>query len=48
MLVVTGAGGATATLIAVDNVNVQILLDLDGDQTTDATIDTTWDVLNDS
>lgn len=48
MLVVTGAGGATATLIAVDNVNVQILLDLDGDETTDATIDTTWDVLNDS
>jgi len=47
-LVVTGAEGATATLIALDNVNVQILLDLDGDDTTDATIDTTWDVLNDS
>ena len=47
-LVVTGAAGATATLIAIDNVYVQILLDLDGDETTDATINTTWDVLNDS
>jgi len=47
-LVVTGAGGATATLVALDNVNVQILLDLDGDETTDATINTTWDVLGDS
>ena len=47
-MVVTGAEGTTATLVALNNVDVQILLDLDGDGTTDATINTTWDVLNDS
>ncbi|MHC4491778.1 MAG: hypothetical protein ACYTDU_09165 [Planctomycetota bacterium] len=46
-LVVTGAAGATATLVALNNVDVQILVDLDGDGNTDATIDTTWAVLND-
>jgi len=46
-LVVTGAAGATATLVALNNVDVQILVDLDGDTVTDATILTTWAVLND-
>ena len=46
-LVVIGAEGATATLVALNNVDVQILVDLDGDTVTDATILTTWAVLND-
>jgi hypothetical protein len=46
-LVVTGADGATLTLMALNNVDVRILVDVDGDGETDATIDTTWDVLND-
>ncbi|MHC4972274.1 MAG: hypothetical protein ACYTG3_08075 [Planctomycetota bacterium] len=46
-LVVTGAEGATLTLVAIDNIDVQILVDLEGDGNTDATILTTWDVLND-
>jgi hypothetical protein len=44
-LVATGALGATVVLIAVDNVNVQILVDADGDGTHETTIDTTWDAL---
>jgi len=42
--VATGANGATVTLVAIDNVNVQILIDEDGDGTP-STIDTTWEVL---
>jgi hypothetical protein len=44
-LVATGAQGATVTLIALDNVNVQILIDADWDGTNETTINTTWDAL---
>ena len=40
-LLVTGAD-SSARLIAVDNVNVRIEVDSDGDGTVDQTIDTTW------
>jgi hypothetical protein len=43
--VATGAMGATVTLIALDNVNVQILVDADGDGTAETTINTTWAAL---
>ncbi len=46
-LIVTGADGCTATIIALNNVDVQILVDLEGDGEIDATINTTWAVLND-
>lgn len=46
-LIVTGADNCSATIIALNNVDVQILVDLDGDGNTDATINTTWAVLND-
>lgn len=41
-LLVTGAGGATVRLIAVDNVNVRIEIDADGVAPVDETIGTTW------
>lgn len=44
-LLVTGADNATLRLIAMDEVNVRILADYDGDGATDETIDTTWDEL---
>ncbi|HEX5136260.1 MAG TPA: hypothetical protein VFY93_04755 [Planctomycetota bacterium] len=44
-LVATGAMGATVTLIALDNVNVQILIDADWDGVNETTINTTWDAL---
>ncbi|MCK6460751.1 MAG: hypothetical protein L6Q95_12770 [Planctomycetes bacterium] len=44
-LVATGAMGATVTLIALDNVNVQILIDADGTPGAETTINTTWDAL---
>jgi hypothetical protein len=44
-LVATGALGATVTLIALDNVNVQILIDADAMNGAETTINTTWDAL---
>jgi hypothetical protein len=44
-LVATGANGGTVTLIAVDNINVQILVDADGDTVAETTINTTWAAL---
>lgn len=44
-LQVTGASNATLRLIALDEVNVRILADYDGDGATDETIDTTWSAL---
>ena len=41
-LLVTGANDATLRLIAMDEINVRILADYDGDGATDETIDTTW------
>ena len=46
-LLVTGANNATVRLIAVDEVNVRIEADYDGNGTIDETIDTTWDALFD-
>ena len=46
--VATGAEGATATLVALDSVNVQILVDADGDGVNETTINTTWDALENS
>lgn len=46
-LLVTGANNATVRLIALDEVNVRIEADYDGDGTVDETIDTTWDALID-
>lgn len=46
--VATGAEGATVTLIALDNVNVQILIDADADGVNETTINTTWDALDNS
>lgn len=43
--VATGANGATVTLVTLDNVNVQILVDADGDGVNETTISTTWDAL---
>jgi hypothetical protein len=42
---ITGANNSSVTLIAVDAVNVTLLVDEDGDGVTDQTIDTTWDNL---
>ena len=41
-LLVTGANGATLRLVALDEANVRIIADYDGDGATDETIDTTW------
>lgn len=43
--VATGAMGGKVTLVALDNVNVQILVDADGDGNNETTINTTWDAL---
>jgi len=43
--VATGAMGATVTLIALDNINVQILVDADADGINETTINTTWAAL---
>lgn len=40
--VATGAMGGKMTLVALDNVNVQILVDADGDGMNETTINTTW------
>ena len=42
-LLVTGAGGATSRLIALDATNIRIETDSDGDGTADTTEDTTWE-----
>jgi len=42
-LLVTGANGAAIRLIALDNVNCRLEVDLDGDGAFDETVDTTWD-----
>ena len=42
-LLITGAGGSTVRLIALDAINVRIETDTDGDGNVDATEDTTWD-----
>lgn len=47
-LVATGALGGTVTLIALDSVNVRILIDADGDQTAETTVETTWAALENS
>lgn len=44
--VATGPLGATVTLIAVDNVNVRVLIDADGDGVSGTTVETTWDALD--
>jgi hypothetical protein len=44
--VATGAMGGTITLTAVDNVNVQIFVDADGDGVAETTINTTWAALD--
>jgi len=44
--VATGAMGGKITLTAIDNVNVQILVDADGDGVNETTITTTWDALD--
>lgn len=44
-IVITGADGASITMIPLDNVNVRLQIDLDGDNATDDTIDTTWAAL---
>lgn len=43
-LLMTG-GNSSARLITLDNVNVRIELDSDGDGAVDVTVDTTWDAL---
>jgi len=45
-MIVTGAEDATITLLVLDGENVQLLLDVDGDGDTDATINTDWDTIN--
>lgn len=42
---VTGAGGATLRVIALDTTFVRLALDGDGDGTADTTVDATWDEL---
>ena len=44
-LLITGASGATIRLVELEDPNVELLVDLDGDGETDLTIDTTWDAL---
>lgn len=39
---ITGANNSSVTLIAIDEVNVRLLVDENGDGATDTTIDTTW------
>lgn len=46
-LLVEGDGGTSARLTALDEVNVRIELDTDGDGAVDETIDTTWQALVD-
>lgn len=41
---VTGANGSNATLTAIDNANVRIDIDKNGDGVTDDTVNTTWSV----
>ena len=45
-MVVTGAEGATLTLVAIDSVNVTLYLDVDADGEDDVTIETDWDTLD--
>ena len=45
-LLIEGANGATITLIALNNVDVQLGIDLDGDGIVDDTQFTTWDTLD--
>jgi hypothetical protein len=47
VLTIKGAGGAKVTLVALDDENVEILLDLNDDGEPEFTILTTWDVLED-
>lgn len=42
---ITGANNSSVTLIALDEINVRLLVDENGDGATDATIDTTWAAL---
>ena len=42
-MLITGEGGGTIRLIALDEVNVRIETDVEGDGTVDSTEDTTWD-----
>jgi hypothetical protein len=44
-MLVTGADNGTIRIIALDNVNVRLEVDGNGDGTLDAVIDTTWDAL---
>jgi hypothetical protein len=46
--VATGAMGGKLTLVALDDVNVQILIDEDGNDVNETTINTTWDALENS
>lgn len=41
-LLVTASDGSTLRIVAVDDLNVRLEIDLDGDAIADATIDTTW------
>jgi hypothetical protein len=42
-LLITGADGATITVIALDEVNVRLIMDYDGDGAEDDSIDLTWE-----
>ena len=42
-MLITGANNATVRLIALDEINVRIETDTDGDGSVDASEDTTWD-----
>jgi hypothetical protein len=44
-LLITGADGATILLLVVDNVNVDLVIDTDGDGEVDDTLNTTWEAL---
>jgi hypothetical protein len=44
-MLVSGSGGATIRIIALDQFKVRIEADFNGDNALDATIDTTWDAL---
>jgi len=44
-LEVTGTNGGKLTFVVVDNIAVQLLVDVNGDGIPEATIDTTWDFL---
>ncbi|MCZ6786135.1 MAG: hypothetical protein O7E54_03115 [Planctomycetota bacterium] len=46
-IVYTGARGGTVTVIALNDVDVEIQVDFDGDKSTDLTLNTTWDDLTD-